>query len=406
MSRRSSLDAGAVIKSGLRLARHPWIVNKLIRLQTEKGAFGLFNPRAAQGRAGRIHQLSIRITDICNLRCHTCGQWGDAGFLRGRDLKELKRAEVPPARYKELVSDLKANGHRPNLYLWGGEPMLYPGSLDIIEHATALGLPCSMASNGHGVAAAAERMAAAPLFLMQLSIDGHDQATHNRARPSAAGEAGNAFGDIQAALEALNAARQRGGRGLPLIASLTVISETNLPHLADIYRAFRDKVDIFVFYLGWWITEERAEAHEADFTRRFGFSPALHRGWVGHWQPRDLGLLAEQVAELQSLSRPWSAPPVTFIPNITAPEDLARYYRDHAARFGYDQCISIFQVAELDSNGDLSPCRDYHDYVVGNVKERTISELWNEKAFCRFRASLHNEGLMPVCSRCCGLMGY
>jgi radical SAM protein with 4Fe4S-binding SPASM domain len=54
----------------------------------------------------------------------------------------------------------------------------------------------------------------------------------------------------------------------------------------------------------------------------------------------------------------------------------------------------------------MSPCRDYHDYVVGNIKEATITELWNSPAYVRFRHSLATEGLMPACSRCCGLMGY
>jgi radical SAM protein with 4Fe4S-binding SPASM domain len=87
-------------------------------------------------------------------------------------------------------------------------------------------------------------------------------------------------------------------------------------------------------------------------------------------------------------------------------ENLRTYYTDHRARFGYDQCISIYQVVEINSNGDLSPCRDYHDYVVGNIKEATITELWNSPAYQKFRRSLSQEGLMPVCSRCCGLMGY
>jgi radical SAM protein with 4Fe4S-binding SPASM domain len=61
---------------------------------------------------------------------------------------------------------------------------------------------------------------------------------------------------------------------------------------------------------------------------------------------------------------------------------------------------------EVNSNGDVSPCRDYHDYVVGNVKETTLSRLWNAEPYRRFRISLAREGLMPACSRCCGLMGY
>ena len=95
-----------------------------------------------------------------------------------------------------------------------------------------------------------------------------------------------------------------------------------------------------------------------------------------------------------------------MIPSILGEENLRTYYTDHQERFGYNQCVSIFQVVEIDSNGDLSPCRDYHDYVVGNIKEHTISELWNSERYKAFRKSLATEGLMPVCSRCCGLMGF
>ena len=87
-------------------------------------------------------------------------------------------------------------------------------------------------------------------------------------------------------------------------------------------------------------------------------------------------------------------------------EDLQTYYTDHAALFGFDQCISIYQTVEIDSNGHMTPCRDYRDYIVGNIKEHTISELWNSEAYRNFRQSLAAKGLMPVCSRCCGLMGY
>ena len=61
------------------------------------------------------------------------------------------------------------------------------------------------------------------------------------------------FADIQAGLAAVHEARRTQGRSLPLIASLTTISRNNFRHLTDIYDAFRDKVDLFIFYLSWWI---------------------------------------------------------------------------------------------------------------------------------------------------------
>jgi hypothetical protein len=113
----------------LAVAQHPWIAHKLAALQGEKWLFNLLYFRADSGRARKIRQLSFRITDLCNLRCHTCGQWGDRGFLHGQNLRDLKLNEVSRERYREVLDDLVAHGHRPFVYLWGGEPMLYEGSV-------------------------------------------------------------------------------------------------------------------------------------------------------------------------------------------------------------------------------------------------------------------------------------
>jgi radical SAM protein with 4Fe4S-binding SPASM domain len=311
---------------------------------------------------------------------------------------------VAPDRYVEVISDLVKNGHRPLVYLWGGEPMLYEGSLPLIEKATGMGLPVSIATNSTRVAASAERLVGAPLFLLQISIDGHRAELHNRIRPAVGGS--DNFADIELALAAVRDARRARGRDLPLIASLTVVSKENYHHLVDIYEAFRDRVDLFVFYLSWWIDRERATAHVEDFSRRFGFPPKLHWGWVADWKPDDYAVLDQQLNQVLARSRSWSSPPVALIPDITGVDNLSAYYTRHECSFGFDRCISIYQAAEVDSNGDVSPCRDYHDYVVGNIKSATLTELWNSPAYRKFRRSLGSEGLMPVCSRCCGLMGY
>lgn len=282
--------------------------------------------------------------------------------------------------------------------------MLYEGSLELIEEATALRLPTAIATNGTRIAAVAERLVRAPMFLLQVSIDGPDAVWHNLARPGVGGA--DNFADIQAGLAAVGEIRRARRSTLPLIASLTTISQHNFRNLVDIYESFRDKVDLFVFYLAWWIDPEGVEAHEADFSRRFGFTPRLHRGWVGGWRPDDYQELDRQLQTLLKRSQGITTPPVTLIPSVIGEDNLRTYYTDHQARFGFNQCISIFSAVEVDSNGDMSPCRDYHDFVVGNIKESTITELWNSPAYVRFRKSLATEGLMPVCSRCCGLMGY
>jgi radical SAM protein with 4Fe4S-binding SPASM domain len=399
--RRSTIGADAIAGLFWRVARHPRIAVKLAGLQAGKRFFRAFHRSASQGRGGRIRQLSLRITDICNLRCTACGQWGEGGFLRKVSPGDLKSREVPSGRYVEIFTDLAQHGESPMVYFWGGEPMLYQGTLDLIEECTRLGMPASIATNGTGLAAAADRLRNAPLFLLQVSIDGPSATIHNRIRPSA-GSADN-FADIQRGLEAMNC-RRRGG--LPLIASLTTICRENSGCLADIYESVRGKVDIAVFYMSWWIDEKSAFKHEEDFNCRFGFKPSLHRGWIGSWKPDDYAALDGELKKLSSLSRKKGMPAFVLLPHIVGEDDLRKYYTDHDERFGFDECISIFHAAEIDSNGDVSPCRDYHDYVVGNIKQATLMELWNNEAYRKFRRSIRHDGLMPVCSRCCGLMGY
>lgn len=394
----------AVLKYFFRFAKRPWIGTKLAKLQCEKWLFNTLYPRFKEGHANKIRRVSLRLTDMCNLRCTMCGQWGENGYLLKKDLKDLKAQEISYQRYIELFQDLARHGHHPLVYFWGGEPMLYPGILELIETCTAMKLPVSIATNGSRIASSVERIVAAPMFLLQVSVDGHDEASHNSIRRSSS-ESGNSFSTIISALDAVNEEKAAKKTDLPLVASLTTISKNNYRHLTDIYEAMRHRADVCVFYLSWWIDEPAAMAHEKDFEKRFGYKPTLHWGWVGSWKPDDYKLLDEQLTKLHQMSKGWGSAPVIVIPDIRGVENLKTYYTNHAEHFGFNQCVSIYQAIEVNSNGDVSPCRDYLDYVVGNVRNSTFTELWNSPEYVRFRKSISSDGLMPVCSRCCGLMG-
>jgi radical SAM protein with 4Fe4S-binding SPASM domain len=400
----SKITPLALAKNAWRVLRHPGIASRLVSLEASKLFFNLITPRAQEGYARQIRTIALRPTDLCNLRCRVCGQWGEHGYQFGRDPKSFKENELPVSRYVFLLEDLRRQGQRPLLVLLGGEPMLYEGIVDLIEGAAGMGLPVMMTTNGTGVAAVAARLVSAPLFGLQLSIDGHTTELHNRLRPGAG--AVNNFAQIDAALTAVRQAREEAGRRLPLITVITVISRDNAGHLVDIYEAFRRRVDLFVFCLSWWIDEDAARAHEADFSRRFGFAPRLHRGYLSHSKPQDYRLLHRQLHEVLSRSRPWGAPPVSIIPPLTLEADLRTYYTNHGARFGYQRCTAIFHEMQIMSNGQVTPCRSYIDYPVGSAKDATLTELWNSPAYVNFRRSLMTEGLLPVCSRCCGLLGF
>ena len=396
------LQASALAKLAPTLFERPQISLPAAKILLSRLVHNLRVPN--DGVGAKIRQVSMRLTDNCNLRCHTCGQWGDNGYLLGRPIAEYIRGQVSPERYIALLHDLVEHGHRPGVYLWGGEPMLYRGLVEVTEAAAALGMPVSIATNGTKVADNAERLVKAPMFLVQISIDGPDAQTHNASRPGANPSVDN-FATVVDAVDALRSERARRGTRLPILAGLCTINARNADRLVDIFDAFADRLDALVFYLSWWIDEEAATEHTRDFVRRFGFMPTRHIGWMGGWRPTDYEGLSRQLTTVARKALKPGVPGVVILPHLTSAKDLERYYTDHSATFGYNRCTSIYRAVEINANGDMAPCRDYSDYVVGNVKSHTITELWNSDAYRRFRHSVSGEGLMPACTRCSGLMG-
>src|SRR5207249_610998 len=90
--------------------------------------------------------LQLRLTNLCNLRCKMCGQWGDTGIFREqghshgsdgdaernriRELVGLKR-QLSLADYILLLDQLAP--YQPIISLFGGEPFLYPDILPLIR---------------------------------------------------------------------------------------------------------------------------------------------------------------------------------------------------------------------------------------------------------------------------------
>jgi radical SAM protein with 4Fe4S-binding SPASM domain len=410
MRTRSRIPADFVLQEVPKVIRADWpTFTSLVGLQVDKEFFNLRRMfQREEGKGDNVRQVSLRITDLCNLRCHTCGQWGDNGYLIGKPPKELKKNEVPVAVYKQLVDQIVEAGWSPVWYIWGGEPMLYQDLFELLYYIAERKMPIMMVSNGTNIAKYAKEIADTCKVLW-LSLDGHNEEIHNQQRPGVSDKMNN-FRDVERALAAVEEEKQRRGSHFPYLAPISVVARYNINHLLDIYKFSRQYADMHIYYLSWWIDEQSAHEHTKDFEHRFGFAPHTHLGWIGTWKDFDHHLILEQFDEMRRLMRERTngyKKCVPFMyPHLKTEEDIQRYYEDHRATFGYEQCISIFMTMEIDSNGDVSLCRDYHDYVIGNIQTEGVQEMWNNEAAKKFRKSLHTEGLMPVCRRCCGLMGY
>ncbi len=402
---RVNVPVGFLAKEVIKYAWRDWpTLSTFLKFQLARETFNARHLFGADGQGDAVRQISLRITDLCNLRCHTCGQWGDNGYLRGQSLKALKKREVPLEMYQRLVDQVVEAGWSPIWYIWGGEPLLYPDLFELLKYIAARNMPINLVSNGINVAGHAREIIDTCTALW-LSIDGPTAEIHNKQRPGVSSRDNN-FADVMTALQSLSAEKKRQKSLYPYLGPLTTISKYNVDCLADIYRRVSPFADIHTIYLAWWIDHPAAQEHTVDFYRRFGFEPDSHWGWVGDWKDFDDSLIFEQFEEMWRLSKAHHRCPALMFPSLKSAAEIKQYYQDHAATFGYKQCFNIFSTMEIDSNGDVSLCRDYRDYVIGNIRTNSVTEIWHSEAARKFRHSISQEGLMPVCRRCCGLMGY
>ena len=354
-------------------------------------------------RAQRVSQVSIRCTDLCDLRCRTCGQWGENGWLLAKQRRGEKLDSMSEETALRIVRETKRD--HPFYYIWGGEPTLWKPLLPFFEELGRHNLLGEVVTNCHALEPLIEPLIdTGGVAAILVSLDGWDAESQNLLRTPASGRQSDNYQRTMRAIRKIDAYKRKKGLRFPLIVPITVISNLNHPHLAEIHELVRDKTQIHPYYYGWFITEERAREHELVFESRFGYPPRNHRGYIkSAFNDVDPAFTAQQVKQVFEVARGHPSVPA-FLPDLNSQDEIQRYYADHSWTAGYHACHSIYCAAEISPDGQVTPCRDYQDYTCGNVNERSFYEIWNGAAFKTFRREMR-AGLMPVCARCCGLQG-
>jgi MoaA/NifB/PqqE/SkfB family radical SAM enzyme len=115
----------------------------------------------------------IALTNACNAACGFCS------FAR---LPKDQWVIPETVEIAKAIDALAARGVGYVVFV-GGEPLLHPGLFDLIAHARSLGLASLICTNGSLLNAAnIERLAAAGLKGVIISIDAPDEEKHNQNR--------------------------------------------------------------------------------------------------------------------------------------------------------------------------------------------------------------------------------
>ena len=341
-----------------------------------------------------IQLVSIKITNACNLRCKTCAQWGETGYNFNRPTKEVKKV-VPIETYLEL-SDRLAK-HRPLYYIWGGEPFLYPDILKLTARIKQNKSLLALVTNATFLEKNAKMVVDQGWDALMFSLDGpghvHDEIRGRK----------ETFKKVTAGIRAVKRHKAETGKSLPWLMPLITVSTWNADRLDEIIQVASELgADCAVVYYSWFTNEVVGKSHTKIFEKKFGVTPTAWRGYLFNHDV-DAEALKASLKRIRKSLYPF---PILYIPDLRY-DQLNSYYKDPADFFGYGPCISPWSTVEIMPNGDVTPCRDYSDFITGNILESPLEEIWNGKGYVKFRkALLENGGTFPICARCCGLMGW
>ncbi len=341
-----------------------------------------------------LEQISIKITNACNLRCKMCAQWGEKGYNFDKPTSVIKET-VPLAVYKKMVDDV---AHlKPFVYIWGGEPFMYPDLMPLMRYMKEKNIIFSVVTNGTWLKENAEEIVDAGWDALMLSLDGPKH-IHDSIR----GKEGT-FDTLMEGIQAVKEEKAKRNSIKPYIMMLSTTTKDNAAYLSEIFQAAEDcGADCLVSYYAWFTTQEIGDAHQRIMMERLGVRAEAWKGYLYSFDEIDTKILQENVDKVKNTK--WKIPYV-MIPDLTI-EQIPIYYKEVDNFFGYNKCTAPWLAAELMPNGDVSTCRDYPDYITGNIQEEGILEIFHGEKFNKFRKTLRDVGMFPICARCCGLMGF
>ena len=272
----------------------------------------------------RPFQCFLQVTNRCNMRCGFCDFWPNGAH---------PSEEMSLDDYRRLEEGLSGLG-RFLVSLEGGEPFVRPDIIDIVRVFAARHLPILYTNGWFVDKEAARALFAAGLTQVGVSIDYPDAARHDAHRDLA-----GTFDRAWRAVDLLRAAAPHGGKQVHV---MTVLMRNNLDDLEALLRM--------------------SAAHG-----------------VGHC----ITLLAVNGFRRGNQSGEWPAPPISAdLVRLWWSYPHFRIFRGYLERMDpfltggpMPTCRAGLQSFNVDHVGNVAPCIEKIDVIVGNVRNESLTDI-------------------------------
>lgn len=335
------------------------------------------------GRAFPAWHYYFEVTRRCNLRCRMC-QYID--FLENTPIRKQMEGELSTDEWHRLVDQV---ARFSIITFTGGEPFVRKDFMEILEHASRRArthfisnttmLPEERAERI--VALAPRRVGGLGFNFAGTSIEApgelHDEIRRMR----------GAFARSMSGIRMLRRHRDLSGKACPKIHITTVIQQANVHVLHEMPRVVAESgADVLNL-----VTETRMH----DFPNLGEVDPKSLKTEDFSWPRVDPGALAEALDKTAAAAK--EAGVELRMPRMPRAE-LIKYYDTGIDLKDYE-CRNAWNTMFIGRQGNAYSCWLIR---VGNVRENTLKELWNNAAMREFRQTCQKR-LFAACPGCCFL---
>ena len=349
-----------------------------------------YRKKAEQPSAGGYIpiDMGLFLTSRCNLRCLHCFEWNKDGFMTTAD-PSCREKEIPLQKIVECLEYTEPAKTR--LYLWGGEPLLYSQFHELCMLLKKHQRWTTVCTNGLLIDRHLEDLfGIGDQTVLLISLDGF-QEYNDKIRGK------GTFDKVISNIHLFQKEKYPGE-----ISVCTVISDAMIGHLYD-FCEYMDTLDINTLYLSfpWYINEETASLMDQQFQNRFG--DILACGTDASWHHFTWHISEELIDPLRSemkriSEKRWNIR-IRFQPALE-PEEIDDFILGGRKTAQERQkCLAVFNRIDILENGEVSACKLFREFTVGNIHEKTIQELWEGEKMAEIRSRM-SCGLLPVCSKC------
>jgi len=319
-----------------------------------------------------------------------CGQWGMVGSSRDYPLEMLK-AQLSLHEIESLLDDVKS--FKPNITLFGGEPLLYRQWPDIVRMVKGRGMRCNIITNGVLLEDNAERMVELGVDEVIFSLDGPRE-IHDEMRGSP-----NTFDRAYAGFKRLKDIKLLQGKKRPLVNISSTVFEVNYKRLPEVVRIAEEMgATSITFHHLIFIGKETYTEHNSLFQEYFS---SISHDWAGFIRDElpsiELDVLLKKITEIKAMESEVS---VSFYPNYTDKEVRGYYSSFDFIPLSYkNRCLSPWMVAYIFPDGSVRACQSLN-FSAGNIRESSFRDIWNSERYRNFRQVVKERKAFPVCVRC------